>query len=42
MAMKWQLRAAMFAACMALALVAGVARADEVPLITGEHWTKSS
>ena len=27
---------------MALALVCGSVRADEVPLITGEHWTKSS
>jgi hypothetical protein len=42
MAMKLQLRAAMTAACMALALVCISARADEVPLITGEHWTKSS
>ena len=42
MAMKLQLRAAMTVSCMALALVWGSARADEVPLITGEHWTKSS
>ena len=42
MAMKLQLRAAMILSCMALALVWGSARADEVPLITGEHWTKSS
>ena len=42
MAMKLQLRAALTAACMALALVWGSARADEVPVITGEHWTKSS
>lgn len=42
MAMKLRLRAAMTLACMTLALVWGVARADEVPLITGEHWTKSS
>ena len=42
MAMKLRLRAAMFAACLALAIVSGGARADEVPLITGEHWTKSS
>jgi hypothetical protein len=27
---------------MALAMLAGTVRADEVPLITGEHWTKSS
>ena len=42
MAMKLQFRAAMFAVCTMLALVAGVARADEVPLINGEHWTKST
>ena len=32
----------MFLACIALAMVSGSARADEVPLVTGEHWTKSS
>lgn len=42
MAMKLQFRAAMFVACMTLAMVSGVARADEVPLINGEHWTKST
>ena len=42
MTMNLQLRAAMALACMALALVWGNARADEVPLITGEHWIKSS
>jgi len=42
MAMKLRLRAAMFAACLTLAMVSGGARADEVPLITGEHWTKST
>ncbi len=42
MAMKLQLRAAMFVACMTLTAVTGGARADEVPLITGEHWTKST
>ena len=42
MAMKLQLRAAMFVACMTLAMVSGGARADEIPLITGEHWTKST
>ncbi len=42
MAMKLRLRAAMFAACMVLAMVSGGARADEVPLITGEHWTQST
>lgn len=42
MARKWQSRTAWVVACLAIALVAGVARADEVPLVTGEHWTKSS
>ena len=35
-------RAAMFVACMALMALCGVARAQEVPVVTGEHWTKSS
>ncbi len=35
-------RAATVAACIALWAVCGVARAQEVPLVTGEHWTKSS
>jgi hypothetical protein len=31
------------AACVALATaLVATARADEVPLVTGEHWTKSS
>jgi hypothetical protein len=42
MTMKPQFRAAMFAACLALATLSANARADEVPLVTGEHWTKSS
>jgi hypothetical protein len=42
MDVKLHLRAAMVVACMALAMVWGSAVADEVPLITGEHWTKSS
>lgn len=42
MVMKMQLRTLMFAACMILAAASGSARADEVPLVTGEHWTKSS
>jgi len=42
MAMKMQLRTATFAACLALAALAGSVRADEVPLVTGEHWTRSS
>ena len=42
MAMKLQLRTAMIAACMMLVALAGNARAQEVPMVTGEHWTKSS
>jgi len=42
MAMKLRLRAAMFAACMTLTMLSGGACADEIPLITGEHWTKST
>jgi len=42
MRMQVHLRNAMAAACMTLALVAGNARAQEIPLITGEHWTRSS
>jgi hypothetical protein len=42
MAMRLQWRAAMLAVCVTLAVVSGGARADEVPLITGEHWTKST
>ena len=29
-------------ACFALVALSGLACADEVPLVTGEHWTKSS
>lgn len=42
MMVKSKLRAAMLAACMAWALMSGAARADEIPLITGEHWTTST
>jgi hypothetical protein len=42
MAMTLQSRVVMTVACMVLALVWGSARAEEVPLITGEHWSKSS
>ena len=35
-------RTATFVACVALMAVCGVARAQEVPVVTGEHWTKSS
>lgn len=42
MEMKLQLRMAVLAACIVLAAAWGNARADEVPLVTGEHWTKST
>jgi hypothetical protein len=40
--MRQQLHAAMLAMCVAVAVVWSTARADEVPIITGEHWTKST
>ena len=42
MAMTRQLRMALFAACIALTAAFGSAQAQEVPIVTGEHWTKSS
>jgi len=42
MRMKMQLRAALLAGSAALAMAGGVARSDEVPLVTGEQWTKST
>ena len=43
MAIKTQWQSVIFVACMImLAMMSGSVRADEVPLITGEHWTKSS
>ena len=35
-------RALSLAACLNLLLLAGVAYADEVAMVTGEHWVKSS
>lgn len=40
MKLKW--RTALCVAGMALTITSGTARADDVPLVTGEHWTKSS
>lgn len=40
--MKTPLRAALLAACATLAMAGGAARADEVPLVTGEQWTQST
>jgi hypothetical protein len=42
MAMNLQLRRLMFVSCMTLAALSSSVRAQEVPLVTGEHWTKSS
>ena len=35
-------RAVVMTSCMAFVLFAGAVRADEIVLVTGEHWTKSS
>ena len=40
--MTRKLQMTIFVAFVALAVTWGVARAQEVPLVTGEHWTKSS
>jgi hypothetical protein len=37
-----QFRAAKRIACLALVMIASSVAADEVPMVTGEHWTKSS
>ena len=42
MATKMQSCIALVLACLALVLGSGIARADEVPIVTGEHWVKSS
>ena len=42
MKMKQMLRMTMFAAGMALAGAGSVAHAQEVPMVTGEHWTTST
>ena len=42
MKMGQALRVAVVAAGLALAASSGVARAQEVPIVTGEHWTTSS
>ena len=43
MAMKLELRALMLAACTALAFTWGsVVHAQEIPVVNGDHWTKSS
>ncbi len=42
MAKRMNLRAAMVVVCVTFASVWGNAQGQEVPLVTGEHWTKSS
>ena len=42
MTIKTQLRTLMFVSCTMLAALSSSARAQEVPLVTGEQWTKSS
>ncbi len=40
--LKSRLRATLLAACTTAALAGGAAQAQEIPLVTGEHWTKST
>ena len=42
MAMNRQWRGTVFAACMTLMAVWGTAQAQEIPVVTGEIWVKSS
>ena len=42
MATNRQMRAAFFAACAMLAVVWGSVQAQEIPVVTGEQWTRSS
>ena len=42
MAIKSEWRAALLAACVVLSAAAGSARAQEVPVVNGELWTKST
>ncbi len=42
MAIRHPLRKSIAIACVTLAFASGVARADEIPLVTGKHWTESS
>lgn len=42
MVLNLRVRQVMVAACMTLALGWGIARADEIPLVTGKLWTESS
>jgi hypothetical protein len=42
MTTRWPLRIALWSMGIACLLAWGVVRADDVPLVTGEHWVKSS
>jgi hypothetical protein len=42
MATRMQMRAALFAACAMLAMAWGSVHAQEIPVVTGELWSKSS
>jgi hypothetical protein len=42
MTSKLQVRAALLAACMALALTCVPAKAADIPVVTGEQWTTSN
>jgi len=42
MKMQWRLLLLAMSMSMLLAVASGTARAQEIPLVTGEHWMKSS
>ncbi|WP_413904959.1 hypothetical protein [Candidatus Skiveiella danica] len=42
LSLKFSWRATLLAACTVAALAGGAAQAQDIPLITGEHWTKST
>jgi hypothetical protein len=42
MATRLQVRTTLAVACVALAAACGVARAGDVPLVTGKQWTEST
>ena len=39
---RFQMVTLALAACVALAMASSIARADEVPMVTGEQWIKST
>ncbi len=42
MAIKMNWRAMSAAACLTLVTICGSVQAQEIPVVTGEHWTKST